>query len=332
MAELPIVMVLTIIPILLGGSFFFYKLKFKLSRHVFLFKILFHILTSYGIIITCVLIGASVFNNDPIILAMIIPPAFIYMLLVVNAILKNIKSQTTTIEDMLANSSEISMNVANIATELAASASEVNAASEEIASSTQEVSQNTQTQVGSLVEINKMAIDINAHTQQVMTSAKEINKIMDIITNISEQTNLLALNASIEAGRAGEHGRGFAVVADEVRKLAEESKKAASETGNKIEDITTRIKTTVDLMGKITKDIESVTGAGEENSKAMEGVSSSAEEQTASMEEISSTATKLGALADDLKNSLSNIKKDEQKPKEYIKITTAKGSLIQKET
>ncbi len=211
---------------------------------------------------------------------------------------------TNNMQSVLKAGSEASVNVSNIATELAASASEVNAASEEIASSTQEVSQNTQTQVGSLVDISKMATDINAHTQQVMASTKEINKIMDIITNISEQTNLLALNASIEAGRAGEHGRGFAVVADEVRKLAEESKKAVSETGAKIEDITTRIKTMVDLIGKITKDIEGVTGSGEENSKAMEGISSSSEEQTASMEEITSTASKLGSLAEELKERL----------------------------
>ncbi len=219
-------------------------------------------------------------------------------------IMRGILRIINNMELVLKAGSEATINLSNIATELAASSSEVNAASEEISSTTQEVSQNSQTQVNSLVEINKMASDINTHTQQVMTSSKEINKIMDIITNISEQTNLLALNASIEAGRAGEHGRGFAVVADEVRKLAEESKKAVGETGSKVEDINTRIKTMVDLIVKITKDIEGVTSAGEENSKAMEGISSSSEQQTASMEEISSTATKLGSLAEELKEKL----------------------------
>ena len=205
---------------------------------------------------------------------------------------------------ILAAGSNASVNVANMATELAASASEVNAASEEIASTTQEVSMNTQSQVNSLVEISKISSNINDLSHEIMKSTKDINKIMELITSISDQTNLLALNASIEAGRAGEHGRGFAVVADEVRKLAEESKNATNNTATQVSDITSRIKSTVDLIGSITQDIESATSAGEENSRALEGISASSEQQTASMEEITATANRLGTLAEDLKNQL----------------------------
>ncbi|OIJ18721.1 hypothetical protein BKP45_15665 [Anaerobacillus alkalidiazotrophicus] len=56
---------------------------------------------------------------------------------------------------------------------------------------------------------------------QLGSRSKEIEGIVNVISDITEQTNLLALNASIEAARAGEHGKGFAVVANEVRKLAE---------------------------------------------------------------------------------------------------------------
>jgi len=211
------------------------------------------------------------------------------------------------LDKVIGASSEVSVNVSNIATELAASSSEVNAAAEEIASTTQEVSMNTQNQVGSLVEITKMANEISIFSHEVMSSTKDINKIMDLITNISDQTNLLALNASIEAGRAGEHGRGFAVVADEVRKLAEESQNAVSETALKIEEITEKVSKSVDLITTITKDIEGATSAGEENSRAMEGISASSEQQTASMEEVTSTANKLGNLAEDLKEALAEV-------------------------
>jgi len=213
-------------------------------------------------------------------------------------------TMTENIRDIIATSQEASVNVSNIATELAASSSEVNAAAEEISSTTQEVAQSSQSQVDSLVEINKMANEISALSHEVMSSTKDINRIMDLITNISDQTNLLALNASIEAGRAGEHGRGFAVVADEVRKLAEESQSAVTETANKIDEITSRITNTVELIGTITVDIKGATTAGEENSRAMEGISASSEQQTASMEEITSTANKLGTLAEKLKEGL----------------------------
>ena len=231
-------------------------------------------------------------------------------------------TMTNNIREIISSSQQASINVANIATELAASSSEVNAAAEEISSTTQEVSQNTQSQVNSLVDINKMANEIQALSHEVMASTKDINKIMDLITGISDQTNLLALNASIEAGRAGEHGRGFAVVADEVRKLAEESQNAVRETGEKMESITDRITNTVQLIGAITADIEGVTTAGQENSRAMEGISASSEQQTASMEEVTTTANKLGTLADDLKASLDMFRLQEKELVKVVKTIT----------
>ena len=66
---------------------------------------------------------------------------------------------------------------------------------------------------------------------------KNIDTIIEVITNIAEQTNLLSLNASIEAARAGEAGRGFSVVATEVKNLADQSIKAAEEIQRIIEDV-----------------------------------------------------------------------------------------------
>ena len=217
---------------------------------------------------------------------------------------KGIVKITKNMENVIKVGSNASVDVSNMATELAASSSEVNAASEEIASTTQEVSLNTQNQVNSLVEISKMARNVDDLARGVKKSTDDINSVMELITNISDQTNLLALNASIEAGRAGEYGRGFAVVADEVRKLAEESKSAVSKTAAEVSNITKRISETVELIGTITQDIESTSAASEENSSALEGISASTEQQTASMEEITSTANKLGTLAEELKNEL----------------------------
>ena len=57
-------------------------------------------------------------------------------------------------------------------------------------------------------------------------SARDINKVTEVITDIAGQTNLLALNATIEEARAGEAGKGFAVVASEIKGLASKTAEA----------------------------------------------------------------------------------------------------------
>lgn len=74
-------------------------------------------------------------------------------------------------------------------------------------------------------------------TQELTTRVENVKDFLVVITKISSQTNLLALNASIEAARAGEAGKGFAVVAEEIRKLSEETKTAADQISEIINEL-----------------------------------------------------------------------------------------------
>ncbi|GEM_PF-5648312 len=89
----------------------------------------------------------------------------------------------------------------------------------------------------------------------VETHTLAINRIVDVIKEITEQTNLLSLNAAIEAARAGEQGRGFAVVANEVRELAMRTQKSTDEINDIISNLNVASKEAVDYMGSSEKDV-----------------------------------------------------------------------------
>jgi methyl-accepting chemotaxis protein len=76
---------------------------------------------------------------------------------------------------------------------------------------------------------------------EVGSSTRQINSMVEIISDIAEQTELLSLNAAIEAASAGEAGKGFAVVAEEIRKLADISSSSATKISESISQINTQV-------------------------------------------------------------------------------------------
>ena len=311
-----LVIIISIIIIPLETVVFYYILG-RNHRNIEFKVTLTYVMSVNGMIVLQT-IYLGIFAGNLVVGLIILPVTMFLPLGLIYNLSKDVRNNRLNLKTTLDASTEASIGIANIATELAASASEVNASAEEISATTQEVSMGAQGQVKQLSEMHQGAEQITTLAESVKSSSDDIRKIMGIITNIAEQTNLLALNASIEAGRAGEHGRGFAVVADEVRKLAEESKNAVGNSSNKIIEIINRIEGTVELISKISIDIEGALAAGEETSSAMEEISSSAEEQTASMEEIAATSNRLGELSEDLKKTLTKkgiVKKTSQKYK-----------------
>lgn len=106
-----------------------------------------------------------------------------------------------------------------------------------------------------MTSIQSSVDNTNMNIASLLERSKEVNTILNAITDISEQTNLLALNAAIEAARAGEHGRGFAVVADEVRHLAEQSKTSANEISEIVHGIQGDVQNAVEKMSQVTANV-----------------------------------------------------------------------------
>ncbi len=109
--------------------------------------------------------------------------------------------------------------------------------------------------------------DITDNIKQLTEMSKEMEAIMNVVTNIANQTNLLALNAAIEAARAGEAGKGFSVVADEVRKLSSQTKESVTSVAKLLEKTTER----TDKLAHTLSHIQEEVASGEENMTQTEG-------------------------------------------------------------
>lgn len=193
----------------------------------------------------------------------------------------------TTMTCVAASAEELSVNLTTVAT-----------AVEEMTATIGEVARNTTEAASVTGEAFKLASGSREIVEQLGRSAKEINKVIDVIMDIADQTNLLALNATIEAARAGEAGRGFSVVANEVKELARQTGQATDDIKNKIEGIHHSSADTVKAMEKISKVIEKINNISNT-------IASAVEEQSIATKEIGENTSQAAQVSTDVAQQIS---------------------------
>ncbi|MBA4783925.1 MAG: HAMP domain-containing protein [Rhizobiales bacterium] len=146
-------------------------------------------------------------------------------------------------------------------------------------------------------EATALTKSANSKITELESATRQIDQVVNLISDIAEQTNLLALNATIEAARAGEAGKGFSVVASEVKTLANQTAKATQEIGHKIGAIQQSVSGAVTSIDSIAKVIDQL-------SETANAMASNISQQFQATNEISESATRASA---DNKHALDNV-------------------------
>jgi methyl-accepting chemotaxis protein len=143
--------------------------------------------------------------------------------------------------------------------------------------------------VESIRQVERKAEDLAEMVRALGSQARDVERIMEVISDIADQTNLLALNAAIEAARAGDAGRGFAVVADEVRKLAEKTMNATRDVADHIKGIQNGVERTGRDMEETSERVDQAVTLAQSSGDALREI----------VELSGSSATHINEIADD---------------------------------
>ena len=195
--------------------------------------------------------------------------------------------------------------------EVARNAGSASTASAETKQKAEAGAQVVEKAVRGIEDVHQMSLALKEDMAQLNEHARDISRIMAVISDIADQTNLLALNAAIEAARAGEAGRGFAVVADEVRKLAEKTMASTNDVGNAIKAIqestaksmegversVARIGEATELASRSGTALEEIVATVEATADQVNAIATASEEQSAASEEINQSIVQVNDMS-----------------------------------
>ena len=141
-----------------------------------------------------------------------------------------------------------------------------------------------------------MSIDLKSSIDKINESSGKIQKIVEVIDEISFQTNLLSLNAAVEAANTGEEGRGFAVVSTEVRNLSKRSSKAANEIKTLIQENVLLVSEGSKIVDTTIHELQDIVNEVKRVNEVISNLAKSVNEQQEGIEHINKTIEKLNEV------------------------------------
>lgn len=236
-----------------------------------------------------VVLGKEGIRLETISVAAVVAVTIILLTIMIlqRSVISNLKKQSDVVLSVVQNLSATSQQAASSAEEQASAVAQVTSSIDEIHHMSESTSENSQSVVhvaDQAVSKGHEGLDSIRDVVQVMDRFAQATDFVQVVGEVAEQSNLLALNAGIEAAKAGEFGRGFSVVAAEVRNLAEQSKEAAQQIRDAIDQTNTgrngltKADNVISELGKVLQDA----------SDRARQISGAAVQQAAGIKQISS--------------------------------------------
>ncbi|MCM1130007.1 MAG: methyl-accepting chemotaxis protein [Alistipes senegalensis] len=214
----------------------------------------------------------------------------------VSSVMKDSDTIASATSEIAAGNMDLSSRTEQQAASLEETASSVDEMTQTIHTNTEKV-----TQANTLVsDVSKIATEAGAVVSDVVSTMDVINQsshrivdIISVIDGIAFQTNILALNAAVEAARAGEQGRGFAVVATEVRSLAQRSATAAREIKELIDDSVEKVQQGSTLVNRTGEIMDRVVNSIHDVTVLMNEITIASQEQASGIQQINTAVSQM---------------------------------------
>ena len=227
---------------------------------------------------------------------------------------KQTSDKTNSVAAAAVQMSSTMKSVASASEQALANVQIVAAASEEMSVTITEIAKNTsQGRIITAKAVEK-AEHVSDKVNRLGQSAREVNKVTEVINEISEQTNLLALNATIEAARAGDAGKGFAVVANEIKELARQTAVATGDISARIDDIrsttsetVTEIKQIVEVINQVNGVVATIAEAIAEQAKATQEISNNVSQAAVGIDVVNRNVAETSAAAVSIASDISEV-------------------------